>query len=40
MINKEVPGMKRVSSGNTVTTEEMLNKMGIFRTADFYEVYA
>lgn len=28
MIRKEVPGMKRVSSGSTVTTQDMLDKFG------------
>lgn len=38
MITKEIPGMKRVSSGNTVTTELMLEKTGsVFEPPIFIE---
>lgn len=38
MIYKEVPNMKRVSSGGTVTTESMLEKTGgVFRNLIFME---
>lgn len=38
MIHGEIPGMKRVSSGGTVTTETMLEKLGdVFQDLTFME---